>query len=265
MVESMFGIPAIISEALEHLVPDAYSRAILQEELQPIDQPELDLSEEVEIDKPVIFTATVPLRPTVELGEIESISLTKERPKVQDEEVEEVLLQFQQSRAELKPVEGRPLQEDDMAEMQLSIIAGEIEKTEDNPISVIVGQNWLPKGFDSKVMGMEVRDVRVFELDVPETYHDEDLRGTFATFTAELISMKAPELPDLTDDLPISKPLWNSEPTFAKPYSKGKKQMPTSNYRGQHWRWRLVEAASKFQRSLSTDRPKRCLKSARII
>ena len=65
----------------------------------------------------------------------------------------------------------------------------------------MVGQNWLPRGFDSKVMGMEIGDVRVFNLDIPDDYHEEDLRGKYATFTAELLSIRAPELPELTDEL----------------------------------------------------------------
>ena len=116
VVESMFGKSAIITEALDHLVPEAYDRAIREESLDPIDQPELDLSEDVDFDKPVVFTATVPLRPTVELGDIESISLTKVRATVEDHEVEKVLADLQQSRAELKPVEGRTLQEGDVGE-----------------------------------------------------------------------------------------------------------------------------------------------------
>lgn len=201
VVESMFGKPAIIGEALEHLVPDAYDRAIREESLEPIDRPELDLSEIDEIDQPVVFTATVPLRPTVELGDVETISLTKDRVTVEENELEEVLNDIRRSRAELKPVDDRKLQEGDVGEARLSIVAGEIEKTDEKPVSFMVGQNWLPRGFDSNVMGMEIGDVRVFNLDIPDEYHEEDLRGKYATFTAELLSIRAPELPELTDEL----------------------------------------------------------------
>ena len=129
VVESMFGKPAIIGEALEHLVPDAYERAIREESLEPIDRPELDLSEVEEIDQPVVFTATVPLRPTVELGDVESISLTKDRVTVEDHELDEVLNDIRRSRAELKQVDDRRLQEGDVGEARLSIISGEIEKS----------------------------------------------------------------------------------------------------------------------------------------
>lgn len=201
VVESMFGKSAIITEALDHLVPEAYDRAIREESLDPIDQPELDLSEDVDFYKPVVFTATVPLRPTVELGDIESISLTKVRATVEDHEIEKVLADLQQSRAELKPVEGRTLQEGDVGEARLSIVSGEIEKAEDEPVNFLVGKNWLPAGFNSKVMGMETGDVRVFDLDIPDDYYDEELRGKFASFTTELISIRAPEVPELTDEL----------------------------------------------------------------
>ena len=92
----------------------------------------------------------------------------------------------QQSRAELKLVEGRTLQEGDVGEARLSIVSGEIEKAEDEPVNFLVGKNWLPAGFNSKVMGMETGDVRVFDLDIPDDYYDEELRGKFASFTTEL-------------------------------------------------------------------------------
>lgn len=200
IVESMFGRQAIIGEALEHLVPNAYDRAIREESLEPIDRPEVDLAEVEGIDEPVVFKATVPLRPTAELGDVETISLTKDRVTVEDGEMEEVLNDIRRSRAELKPVENRQLQEGDLGEARLSIIAGEIEKADEKPVSFMVGQNWLPRGFDSNVMGMEIGDVRVFDLDIPDDYYDEDLRGKYATFTAELLSVRAPELPELTDE-----------------------------------------------------------------
>ena len=83
----------------------------------------------------------------------------------------------------------------------LSIVSGEIEKAEDEPVNFLVGQNWLPAGFNSKVMGMETGDVRVFDLDIPDDYYDEELRGKFASFTTELISIRASEVPELTDEL----------------------------------------------------------------
>ena len=148
-----------------------------------------------------MFTATVPLRPTVELGDVESISLTKDRVTVEDHELDEVLNDIRRSRAELKQVDDRRLQEGDVGEARLSIILRRNRKADDKPVSFMVGQNWLPRGFDSKVMGMEIGDVRVFNLDIPDDYHEEDLRGKYATFTAELLSIRAPELPELTDEL----------------------------------------------------------------
>ena len=204
IVESMFGKQAIISEALERLVPDAYDRAIREESLEPIDQPELDLDTEVDVDSPVVFTATIPLRPTVVLGDVESISLTRDRVEVEESDVDEVLKDVRRTRMELKSVEGRPIEDGDVAEMRISMIADEVDHSRDDPYSFIVGESWLPAGFDAKTTGMEIGDVRVFDLDVPDDYHDDALRGKLATFTAELLSIRTSELPELTDELAAS-------------------------------------------------------------
>ncbi len=204
IVESMFGKQAIVSEALERLVPDAYDRAIREESLEPIDQPELDLDTEVEIGGPVVFTATIPLRPTVELGDVETISLTRDPVQVEDSDVEQVLKDVRRTRMELKSVEARPIEDGDVAEMRISMVADEVDRSRDEPYSFIVGESWLPAGFDAKTAGMEIGDVRVFDLDVPDEYHDEAIKGQLTTFTAELLSIRAQELPELTDELAAS-------------------------------------------------------------
>lgn len=203
IVESMFGKQAILSEALEHLVPSAYDRAIIEQKLEPVDQPDLALAD-VELDKPFSFTATVPIRPTVILGDVETITLSRQAVAVIAEEEDVVLEQLRRARGEMAPIEGRPLASGDGAEMRLSLVAGEMERTWEKPLRLVVGNNWLPEGFDAKVVGMEISDVRVFDLDLPPDYHDEQLRNKRATCTVELLSMSAPVLPELTDQFAAS-------------------------------------------------------------
>ena len=198
LIERMFGKQAILGDAVEHLVPQAYDRAVVEEKLDPIDQPELDL-QEVEIDKALVFTATIPLAPTVELGDPGSISLTRSPVVVQESEIDEVIAQLRQSRSTLGEVEGRRLQEKDVAQMRVSVVAGEVERVRDDPYQLVIGEHWFPRGFDSNVLGMEVGDLRVFQLDIPDDYFDAELRGKFATFAVELIAIREAILPELDD------------------------------------------------------------------
>ena len=124
--------------------------------------------------------------------------------QVEDSDVEEVLKDVRRTRMELKSVEARPIEDGDVAEMRISMVADEVDRSRDEPYSFLVGESWLPAGFDAKTAGMEIGVVRVFDLDVPDDYHDEAIKGQLTTFTAELLSIRAPDLPELTDELAAS-------------------------------------------------------------
>ena len=202
IVENMFGKSAIISEAVEKLVPDSYSNALKAEELHAIDQPEIDFAddEEITFETPVVFTATVPLRPTVELGDYTSIVLTEDPVEVGDEDVENTLRQLRESRAQSTPVEGRGLQEDDLAAAVVKMLVDDVNQMGDAEITVIIGGNGLPEGFDEAVTGMMPGEVREFELTFEDDHPDESMRNKSAQIRVELNGISERDVPELDDE-----------------------------------------------------------------
>ena len=76
--------------------------------------------EQVEDDKPLIFTATVEVRPRLELSEDDYRDLKVERPdtEVTDDEIDEWVDRLRERFAELEPVE-RPAQAEDFVTIDL--------------------------------------------------------------------------------------------------------------------------------------------------
>src|SRR5215207_4866577 len=74
LVERHVGQAAIDDEALRRLLPEQYDAAIEETGLFPIERPQFNV-ETFERGKPIVFTATVSLRPTVEIGDLKSISV----------------------------------------------------------------------------------------------------------------------------------------------------------------------------------------------
>src|SRR3990172_9095611 len=105
MVERFFGRQAILEEALEELVPSAYGEAIQQENIEPIAEPKLEVTQ---LD-PVSFKATVPLQPTVELGAYHKIRITPDVAVVTEEDIDPVMDSLRQRQASLDDVQ-RPVQ-----------------------------------------------------------------------------------------------------------------------------------------------------------
>ena len=88
--ERFFGKDRLFHEMLDDLIPEAYKKAIDEQKLEPIAQPQVEVKEE----NPVIFTAIVPLKPAVTLGDYQSIELKPKETEVTDEMVEKVVEQL---------------------------------------------------------------------------------------------------------------------------------------------------------------------------
>ena len=69
ILERYMGKESLLEEALKHLVPQAYEKAIKEQEIEPIAQPQIEITQ----TDPVVFKAVVPLKPTVKLGDYHSI------------------------------------------------------------------------------------------------------------------------------------------------------------------------------------------------
>ena len=69
VIDRFVGRGSVLAEAIDHLVSDSYDKALDQTDVVPIDQPKVDIDpSELTEGKPITFTATVPVRPEVELG-----------------------------------------------------------------------------------------------------------------------------------------------------------------------------------------------------
>ncbi|MCL5935128.1 MAG: trigger factor family protein, partial [Firmicutes bacterium] len=66
LIERHVGKEYLREEALDFVIPEAYMEALKETGIEPIDKPKVDMVQ-FEEDKPVIFKATVEVKPEVEL------------------------------------------------------------------------------------------------------------------------------------------------------------------------------------------------------
>ena len=101
--ERHVGHEALMEEAINELIPDAYGKAVQEQALEPIAQPDIEL-EKLE---PVVFKAVVPLPPTVTLGDYKTIRMTPDEVKIEEDSVDKVITQLQHQNATWEPVKER--------------------------------------------------------------------------------------------------------------------------------------------------------------
>ena len=87
MIEQMYGKGVFLEDAVNALIPEHYSKALGECELEIVSQPKIDLVQ-TEPGKALIFTAEVAVKPEVTLGEYKGVEVPKSEIEVTDEEVD---------------------------------------------------------------------------------------------------------------------------------------------------------------------------------
>ncbi len=197
VVERAVGRQGLIREALDKLVPDAYNEAIETENVDAIGQPDLAIDNL----EPVKFTATVPVRPNVELNGYKEIRVEEDPVEVTTEMVDEQLLLLQRRHATLSPVE-RAVQWNDnlIADVTGTIEDDEFLKDEAAEFPLREGAELFIPGLAEAFIGTTKGETKTFEITIPSDFRVERLQGKDATFTLTIHEVKEELLPELDDE-----------------------------------------------------------------
>ncbi|MGD9933106.1 MAG: trigger factor [Dehalococcoidia bacterium] len=198
MIEKHIGRERIMAEALDKLVPDVYNEVLDTEPVDAVAQPTLD---KVDLD-PMRLKFIVAVRPTVELGDYQTIRVAAEPVEVTDDEVAEQILALRQRHATQAPVE-RGAAWDDILIAKVRGTAGEDEfiSDEDAEFPLREGEVLVVEGLSEKFVGMKKDDTKTVGLPIPDDFALERVRGQQATFELTVLEVKEVQLPAEDDEL----------------------------------------------------------------
>ena len=206
VVERMFGEAAIKLDAIERLVPRTFDRALAEQNLEMADQPEFEYPEssdgELDFSRVFTYSGTVPLVPTVTLGNARTISLRRRPIEVGDEEVAEQLEAIRSSRAEMVDIEDaeRELGDEDIARFDFRERIEEEDRVEREGLAVSMSNPGFAEGFADAVRGMRIGDEREFELAYPDSSPIAAVAGKQAEYRVKLVGLTERTLPELNDE-----------------------------------------------------------------
>ena len=197
VLERHIGKDRLLEDALNSLLPQAYEKAVKEQELEPIASPSVEITQ----TDPVVFKATVPLRPVVELGDYKSIRLKPPPPDDITEELNTTLEQLRRQHGSWEPAE-RPAAFDDLVTMDVD------SQVEDKPFikqegvqyQLLENQAAPAPGFPEKLVGMKGGEEKEFKLPLPEDYAQAELAGKEAIFNIKVNEVKQLKLPELNDE-----------------------------------------------------------------
>lgn len=201
MLEKMYGAEIFYEDAINRMIPTAYSQAYDECELDIVSQPEVDVVQ-MEKGKPFIFTAEVAVKPEVTLGEYKGLKVDKIPVEVTPEDVDAEIQRERERNGRTVEVTDRSVAKDDMITLDFEgFVDGEAfegGKGTDYPLTI--GSGAFIPGFEEQLIGAEIdQDVEV-NVKFPEDYHEKSLAGKDALFRCVVHTIKEKELPELDDE-----------------------------------------------------------------
>ena len=201
VLEKMYGPEIFYDEAIQIVFPEPYEKAIEELELEPIDQPSVDL-DDIEAGKDITFKVEVETKPHPELGDYSELVIEDIPSEVTDEDVEDELKKQQEENARLIPVEDREAKEGDTVNIDFDgYLDGErFEGGKAEDYDLVLGSNTFIEGFEDQVAGHKVGDKFEVNVTFPEDYQAKEFQGKDAKFEVEINSITEKELPELDDE-----------------------------------------------------------------
>jgi trigger factor len=201
VLERHLGPGVVLDDAVDHLVQDAYRQALVEQDLLPLTNADVEVVQ-AEEGKPLVFKATVQVRPEVKLGDYKHFNFGPDIDTIDDARVDKVLDELRDQNATLAAVEDRGAREGDYAVISfVGTRDGEpFEGGSSERMPIILGQERLIPGFEANLMGLEVGGRKEFDLTFPDDYPEAELAGKPAHFAVELRELREKVPPDLDDD-----------------------------------------------------------------
>ncbi len=196
IIDQRVGRGAVLQEAVNEALPTFYGQAVDENQLRPLGQPEVDVTEvPVEDGQQLAFTAEVDVRPEISLPDLDGIAVTVDAAEVSDDEIDERLTTLRQRFGTLTGVE-RSTADGDFVSIDLSAaIAGE-EIDSVTGVSYEVGSHQMLPGLDEALVGMSVGETKTFTAPLAGGDHE----GEDAECVVTVQSVKERVLPELDDE-----------------------------------------------------------------
>lgn len=234
MIKARIGNAAILEEATDMILQKNYASILLDNNVNPVGQPQVKIDESTSDTLKV--TVVAPVAPEVELGQYKGLEIKKTGVRVTKKEIEEELKNYQNQFAELVIKEEGTVENGDTAVIDFEGFkdgeAFEGGKGENYPLEIGSG-SFIP-GFEEQVVGMAVGEEKDLNVTFPEDYQAEDLAGQAVVFKVKVHEIKTKVLPEIDDELAKDVNIDGVETladleTYTKEQIKNRKQTEADN------------------------------------
>lgn len=202
LIEKYYGAEVFYEDAINIVLPDAYDKAVEENGIFPVDQPEIDIKGEISKEDGVTFTAKVTVKPEFELGTYKGVKAAKVGHRTLKKDVDAEIEKMRERNARIVTVEDRAVAKDDIVNIDFEGFSDgkAFDGGKGESFDLTIGSGQFIPGFEDQLIGKNIGDDTEVNVTFPKEYHAEDLAGKPATFKVKINSIKVKELPELDDE-----------------------------------------------------------------
>ena len=194
-----FGVESLFLDAADMVVEDAYLKAIEEDKLIPVCEPEVNIKE-VD-DKKIEFVFTIITKPELTIKKYKDLKIKKEDASVSEEEIDEEIKHLLEHYAELEIKDGKVENGDTVIIDYEGFIDGvPFDGGKDQNHSLKIGSGTFIPGFEEQLIGMEKESEKEIEVTFPADYHADNLKGKKATFKVKVHEIKTRKQRELNEE-----------------------------------------------------------------
>jgi trigger factor len=208
LVEGVVGVARLLSEGLDLAVSESYFKAITENKINPIGQPNIVINKypsyghtAEEIKGDLEFEAEVEILPKFDMPDISKLKVIKpKKEEAKKEDIEKVISHFKKQSAVLTEVD-RSAKIGDQAEISYEGFLKNVKMdsmcSKNHPL--VLGENTLIPGFEENIVGLKKGDKKDFKITFPKDYHAKELAGKETEFKVEILTIREIKMPELND------------------------------------------------------------------
>lgn len=201
MIERQYGEGIFFEEAINILFPEQYDKAIDELGIFPVDQPSIDVKD-MNLETGLVITVDVDVKPEVKLGKYKGVSIEKIDVRVAAKDITAALEEEAKKNSRTITVEDRPVKDGDTTLIDFEGFVGDVAfeggKGENHELKIGSGQ-FIP-GFEEQIIGKAIGEEFDVNVNFPEDYQADELKGKPAVFKVKLNEIKETEIPEIDDE-----------------------------------------------------------------
>jgi trigger factor len=199
MYERTYGKEHLWEDAADDLMDQTYREIVEAEGIEPIDRPEAKVTQ-LQEGQPLRYTASVVVRPEVQLGDYTAHGASVDTKPATDEDIDRTIASMRESHAQLRPVD-RPAHAGDIVTIDIDAT---IPDRNLPPFArnahIEAGKDLGIAGLGEALVGMKAGEEKKVELSFPNDASESDLAGKAATFSLRPSQVAEKVLPALDDE-----------------------------------------------------------------